>query len=426
MNYYKKTVLVLVTCLMSLSHASYEAHEWGTFTSLVGSDGVTQDGMYHEDEPLPKFVHPFGELRKETAGLNLLADSDDDEDDCQSKICFGASVLENNQITQKMETPVIYFYSDKELKVEVNVKFPEGVVTDTYPGPVKTYPDQQNLSTIANGDTTFALNILNKKSAPLPHVEASNIYSHARKVNSNIVSSGSEVEKFLFYRGIGRFTPHLGISSSQGRLSLSAKNNYKPQAAFLVHVNQSGHGRMLQLNNFESALSQTISATTIKQLSNHKLKASGKILTGASAKSALTTELEKAGLNPDEALSMVNTWEHGYLKVPGLRLLYILPNNEVDEILPISFTPAPQKLVRAFVGRIEILLDTEEQRIINEIKAQGPYFRVHTLGRFAEPILRRIAQVVKAQANKNPGLENEIERLIKKAAKLDTSTSSVQ
>ena len=31
-------------------------HEWGTFTSLVGSNGQAQNGMYHEDEALPDFV----------------------------------------------------------------------------------------------------------------------------------------------------------------------------------------------------------------------------------------------------------------------------------------------------------------------------------------------------------------------------------
>src|SRR6185503_11102109 len=34
---------------------------------------------------------------------------------------------------QRMETPVIYFYSDKELTVDVTVDFPQGIVTEWYP-----------------------------------------------------------------------------------------------------------------------------------------------------------------------------------------------------------------------------------------------------------------------------------------------------
>lgn len=32
-------------------------HEWGTFTSLQGSDGRVMDGLHHTEELLPAFVH---------------------------------------------------------------------------------------------------------------------------------------------------------------------------------------------------------------------------------------------------------------------------------------------------------------------------------------------------------------------------------
>ena len=32
-------------------------HEWGTFTSFEGADGATMEGMQHESEALPAFVH---------------------------------------------------------------------------------------------------------------------------------------------------------------------------------------------------------------------------------------------------------------------------------------------------------------------------------------------------------------------------------
>ena len=60
----KRHLLLLVFIqLFAFKALSYEAHEWGTFTSLVGSNGVTQNGMYHEDEHLPDFVHSFGETQ---------------------------------------------------------------------------------------------------------------------------------------------------------------------------------------------------------------------------------------------------------------------------------------------------------------------------------------------------------------------------
>ena len=35
----------------------YEVHEWGTFTTVSGSDGVLLTGLQREEETLPPFVH---------------------------------------------------------------------------------------------------------------------------------------------------------------------------------------------------------------------------------------------------------------------------------------------------------------------------------------------------------------------------------
>jgi hypothetical protein len=78
-------------------------HEWGTLTSVQGSDGVTLDGLRHDDRDLPKFVRDLG-----------------------GKYAFTA-------LDVKMETPVIYFYSPVRWKTVVHVKFPHGLITQWYP-----------------------------------------------------------------------------------------------------------------------------------------------------------------------------------------------------------------------------------------------------------------------------------------------------
>lgn len=37
-----------------------EVHEWGTFTSVQSPDGKDMEGLHHEEEPLPSFVHGRG------------------------------------------------------------------------------------------------------------------------------------------------------------------------------------------------------------------------------------------------------------------------------------------------------------------------------------------------------------------------------
>jgi hypothetical protein len=142
----KRKILTLINLLLVTTKvfAGYTAHEWGTFTSLVGSNGITVNGMYHEDEILPEFVHGFGETQTIAQPLPRPEPTRTTHPDptrprpCRGKACFDDAFYEQNSITQKMETPVIYFYGDAQSEVEVNVKFPDGLITETFPAPVMT------------------------------------------------------------------------------------------------------------------------------------------------------------------------------------------------------------------------------------------------------------------------------------------------
>ncbi|MES2965176.1 MAG: hypothetical protein V4760_14920 [Bdellovibrionota bacterium] len=425
------TLLAIALAFTSTAHAKLEAHEWGTFTSLVGSDGITQDGMLHEDEKLPSFVYGFGETRPTFSWSpnSKPTPRPTPPNDCRRNkgSCFSRTLLSTSPVTQKMETPVIYFYTDRPQRVDVTVKFPQGVITETFPAPVASSPSPHTMTAFANGETKFSVDVLTTSAAP-PYADADNIYSHARNVASRTVRSGADVEKFIFYRGVGRFQPRFAMTSVGGRLSFSAAASAIPQAAFLVHVDDKGDGRMINLANLSKKGSQVVSKSLVARLMNHDPvqpwppQPDVKVLAGTSATKALTEALVTSGLFADEAAAMVKTWEHGYLKVPGLRLLYILPRTEVDEVLPLTMTPAPEKLERVFVGRIEILLDTEEERILREIAA--PSFDLDSLGRFAEPILRRAQQVYLNQVRTEKRTEDaalalKLQNLIETAANRD-------
>src|SRR5829696_1563522 len=85
------------------------AHEWGTFTSFSGSDGVAV-GFTPNYTDLPRFVYQAP--GPETGGK-------------------GGRLRRGGLIS--METPVIYFYTDRETRVTVDVKFPRGWITEWYP-----------------------------------------------------------------------------------------------------------------------------------------------------------------------------------------------------------------------------------------------------------------------------------------------------
>src|SRR6266404_1656703 len=89
--------------------SSYVAHEWGTFTSVQGADGVLLDWRPLETSRLPKFVYDW-----KAPGLNCRA---------AGNLAFGKNAM---LTLQRMETPVIYFYGDEKQSVDVSVNFPQG------------------------------------------------------------------------------------------------------------------------------------------------------------------------------------------------------------------------------------------------------------------------------------------------------------
>ena len=93
----------------------YVAHEWGTFTSVQGADGVQMEWNPLITSELPKFVYTRNKIAAARGSRLYLPGKD------------GFVML------QRMETPVIYFYSEHEQTVDVTVNFPQGIVTEWYP-----------------------------------------------------------------------------------------------------------------------------------------------------------------------------------------------------------------------------------------------------------------------------------------------------
>jgi hypothetical protein len=98
--------------------------------------------------------------------------------------------------------------------------------------------------------------------------------------------------------------------------------------------------------------------------------------------------LTAQGLYPDEAQAMVETWRQSWFE-EGSRLLYIVPRHFVDKVLPLSITPAPGQVVRAFVGRLELITPATEHAIETALAAQD-LSTIMKYGRFLEPIMEQL------------------------------------
>src|SRR5262245_44239645 len=176
----------VLTVAVYASPGGLVVHEWGTFLAMQGSDGMTLDGMYHEEHALPAFVHA-----RSRDQLRL-----------QSAIVKG-------------ETPVIYFYTSRPQKVRVSVRFPRGVWTQWYPQATIAGPQfSQTGSALqpVNGRLVWCADVLPagpaRRPPPLPATSTDALWNFARDVDAAYVKGTdytngpeqSEYERFLFYR----------------------------------------------------------------------------------------------------------------------------------------------------------------------------------------------------------------------------------
>lgn len=117
-------ILLLLTGTVYAQKApDYTLHEWGTFTTVSGSDGGLLPGLQREEEGLPAFVHSH-------AGMENLGDVSGNPD---GTVSIKGWIRPLKNVTVKMETPVIYFYTKEPFQAKVAVGFSGGSISQWYP-----------------------------------------------------------------------------------------------------------------------------------------------------------------------------------------------------------------------------------------------------------------------------------------------------
>jgi len=286
--------------------APYVAHEWGTFTTLAGQDGVALEWRPLEQESdLPSFVYTLEDI--ETEGRRNLGP-------CVNKGCSGRV---------RMETPVIYFHAEEPLEVRARVRFTEGSVTEWYPHASATFTQGVDWGRIRIDPTA---------EPELPHEGAPSHYYPARQVDSAPVSvcdtDGTEWEQFLFYRGVGQAAPALRASLVEDEVRIEGSD--EPVWLFV------NDGQDVMWSYGTERVLELPTGGDLEEL-----------------KVALRDAAVDRGLYVDEADAMLATWDDTWFE-EGTRLFYLLPDAEVRRMLPLQLDPRPTELSRVLVGRVEL------------------------------------------------------------------------
>lgn len=329
--------------------ASLVVHEWGTFTSIAGRDGAALEWRpLTEVSDLPGFVYGLGGL---PGGLRQRNDP---------------AVKSAMPATVRMETPVLYFYADHEMSVSVKVDFPKGKVTEWYPQ-----------ARLVNGGIDWGqFLVMPGADVKLPVEEKKSHYYPARNTDASLIRvcgvNGEQVEKFLFYRGVGTFELPLKVALDGNRV--------RAEGAGPIILFENRGGRIGYRIGEPGMIERPALGMDIRKLHGE-----------------LERMLVGQGLYEKEARAMIETWRDQWFE-EGLRAFYILPRKTTDEILPVTIEPTPKELVRVLVGRVEIITPETESAILKLIHDSGaPTFRqreeatgaLRKYGRFAEPTLRQ-------------------------------------
>jgi hypothetical protein len=337
-------------------------HEWGTFTSIAGDKGQAVEwSPLTGSTDLPEFVEHF-----RNAGFKL-----------------------GLRGTVRMETPVLYFYDSREETVSVNVRFSKGVITEWYPRASRVEPAVALYDASLNGKqpdgsiSWDAVTVAPSLRTDFPADGLDNHYYAARQTTSTPVlvktPRGEQHEKFLFYRGVANFAvPVSARIAPSGQVLIENRGDEEIPGVILFERRGEKVGFRVGGAVKDRAIVDPPELTeTVDSL--------GRELEGL---------LVSRGLYQDEAHAMVETWRSSWFE-EGSRLLYVVPSEFVNAVLPLSIRPAPAQTVRVFVGRLELVTPATEKAIERAL-ATHDGATLARYGRFLEPILQ---SMIKKESN---------------------------
>ena len=427
----------LVLCGLSFSSfvSAYDLHEWGTFTTVSGSDGKLLTGLHVEEESLPPFVYSHLGMRPQAHGVFNFPMAVNRIGNNVSHNRNQIYVIENGEkklipmsgfkgmpraslknVTVKMETPVIYFYGDDTPKVNVKVGFNGGTISQWYPQ--RKSGDTPNLIARGEGEMSDTLKkivgdremVMWKPVDFLEPYEGSiewdveiqpktdgdaamtfkpnenTTWIYPRVPDANVIKVGDEYEDYLFYRGVGNIEIPATFSVDDSE-TLQVKNNSKEAIPFAFAFENIG-------GKFRYKTLGVITAGDVARVSEEEwIEPSSMRGQQVEVFQEMRAGLIAQGLTSDEADGMVKTWWNSYFNKQGLRVFWVVPQTDLEEILPLNVEPKPENQVRVLVGRADVLRPRMEQQMIASLGTRG--FSKFSSDRFYLPYKNRLESLIK-------------------------------
>jgi hypothetical protein len=266
----------------------------------------------------------------------------------------------------RVKKPVLFFHAPLAMQVEVRVDFPGGIPAvwwpatynpayhdDGFRGVERTTPEKPAKylewklhlqKPIVQGTVPQEVKPVDQKHwiKTLRDVDCDDVYAPVGELNSAM-----EHERFVYYDGLLPAVKALSIKVEKEKARLTNQAKYAVFDIWVIDKRNTQQPRIGRLPRLDAGAAQDVELTATK--GDGWAEDAGK---------TLTTQLKEAGLNQDEAASLTTIWAPEFFHSPCVTLLYRLPQEEYDRLLPLSVKPQPEKIVR--VGLIQqIPFDSE-------------------------------------------------------------------
>jgi len=384
---------------------------------LVGVAGYlwAADVKEPADPPVKGFlVHEWGVFRVhddvELANADLRA-----EWDGLPTFVYGQTMRRDfprhwDRVQVEVLKPVIYLHAPRPMAAELRVDFPSGVPAVWWPATEnpayhgnELEPPRKPERPVRSLQWKLHLQQPPWKSSPpvgpkplsrghwmqaLREVKCDDVYAPAGERNV-----GLEREKFVYYDGVLPAIQVLSVKPEGGRATLTNLAKFTTFDVWVVDNRDPSNPRVGRLPRLDASESKDVDLTpAVREPRRDDF-----------ADAALTAQLKAAGLNDDEAAALTTIWADDLFRGPGLTLLYRVPQEEYDRLLPLTVRPRPEKVVRVgLVQQVPVDQEMAERvaRLVKQLdddrfeKREAAQRELEKLGRAAFAHLRRLRPTV--------------------------------
>ena len=320
--------------------------------------------------------------------------------------------------------PVLFLHAPRAMQAEVRVDFPKGMPAVWWPAtehPAYQGNDEEDVDRKKSEKMAkfleWKLHLqqpLQGQRSPVRPLDKPHWMQALREVKCDDVyvsigqrKLGMEHEKFVYYDGLLPRLKALSIKIDKEKVVLKNQEKYAVFDLWVVDNRAAGQPCVGRLPRLDAGASTELDLAPMRKARWEE-----------NAAEVLTMQLKDAGLNLDEAKSLVTIWTADFFRSAGVTLFYRVPQEEYDRLLPLTVRPRPEKIVRVgLVQQIPFDADFAERiaHLVKQLdnddfdKREAAQRELEKLGPVAFGYLRRLQPTVTA-----PEAKRRLDQLLEK------------